>query len=76
MRFPDWPADGWRPHLDDVIVQTDGPDGDPDELERAYRIVGIVETRTGYRFLAERIAYDDVADASRRIWPFFNVPRR
>jgi hypothetical protein len=72
MRFPDWPADAGQPLLGDVIAQTTGPGGDPDAVERSYRVVGVEETRTGYRVLAERIAY--VSGAA--VWTFYNSPRR
>jgi hypothetical protein len=73
MRFSDWPADAGKPLLGDVIAQTPGPSGNPDSLQRAYRVVGVEETRTGYRLVAERIAYAFAFDLD---WLFFNVPRR
>jgi hypothetical protein len=78
MRFPDWPRDRRRPQLLDVIVQTDGPGGDPDEVERAYEVFGVFETKTGYRLHCERIPYGQFP-ASRdpdAYWAFHNVPRR
>jgi hypothetical protein len=77
MRFPDWPG-GRVPQLLDVILQTDGPGGDPDEVRRAYEVCGVVETRTGYRLLCERIEYGaiPVSEAEDALWCFWNLPRR
>lgn len=79
MRFPDWHRTNRPPQLLDVIVQTDGPGGDPDELQRAYEVVGVIETKTGYRLICERIAYDDARILARsltdddRFWAFHNL---
>ena len=77
MRFPDWRADR-VPALGDVISQTVGPDGDPSEVQRTYRIVGVEETATGYRILAERIEYGSLPESldPDAMWTFYNLPRR
>lgn len=88
MRFPDWPRGVAAPGLLDIIVQTDGPEGDPAELERAYEVFGVFETRTGYRLHCERVAFDrytamiqtalDLERDPRElgVWTFYNLPRR
>lgn len=82
MRFPDWPRWQRQPQLLDVIVQTDGPDGDPDEVQRAYEVFGVFETKTGYRLHCERIAYETARERARSatdddaFWAFHNLPRR
>lgn len=77
MRFPDWPGGSRTPRLGDVISQIDGPGGDPDELRRSYEVIGVEETRTGYRLLCERVEHGTLPGSSDpdAMWPFFNVPR-
>lgn len=51
---------------------------DPDELERAFLVVGVEETasrRFPYRLIFERVAYGTVPDGGRRIWHFHMLPR-
>lgn len=77
MRFPDWPNDEpFRPALGDVIRQeTCEGAGDEGAVRRAYLLVGIEETRTGYRFLAERVAYEAEPVPPGVAWSFWNLPR-
>lgn len=90
MRFPDWPrSHPIQPALLDLIAQRDGPDGDPDDVQRAYEVFGIFETRgeRGYRLHCERVEYERfrerwqmAADAPEPdqmgVWTFQNLPRR
>lgn len=78
MRFPEWPRNPptrRQPQLGDIAVQTEGPDGDPDDVQRAYEVVGVVETRTGYRLHMERVDYMSLPGSSdpEAIWTFFNL---
>ena len=77
MRFPDWPPTHRAPELGDIAMQTVGPGGDPDEVRRAYKVVGVVETATGYRLHMERVGYGTLpaSDDPYAVWTFFNVPR-
>lgn len=77
------PFEGRPPELDDVALQVTGPGGDPDELERAFLLVGIEETASRgwpWRLTFERIAYDDprvlerVSTNDARLWSFFTLP--
>jgi len=78
LRFPDWPRIGRRqPQLGDICLQTDGPDGDPDEVERAYLVFGVWETRNGYRLHVERVPYGTIPESHDpdAMWCFHNIPR-
>lgn len=69
MRFPDWGAP-FEPRLGDVIAQETASGAlDHDQVRRAYRIVGVEETRTGFRLVGERIGYAEPD------WTFFNFAR-
>lgn len=73
----EWRSDD-EPELGDVALQTAYEGGDPDELERAFLVVGIEETaskRWRYRIVFERVAYGTLPDEGRRFWHFHNVPR-
>lgn len=77
MRFPNWDADR-APQLNDVAIQESAQGADDHaRLRRAYRVVGVEETRTGYRLVMERIAYEEVATVrDEELWGFYNVPRK
>lgn len=77
MRFVDWPAAVRPPELGDVAYQQSGPGaGDEDLVRRAYLVVGLEETRTGYRLLVERVEYGTVPAAGyEALWLYHNVPR-
>lgn len=79
MRFPHWKAETRRePQLGDIAMQTDGPGGEPDDVRRAYEIVGVVETATGFKLHMERVEYGTLPAAMKAdaIWHFHNLPRR
>lgn len=69
MRFPDWHG-SFSPQLGDVIAQETACGAlDHDQVRRAYRLVGVEETRTGFRLVGERIEYAEPD------WTYYNVPR-
>lgn len=73
-----WGAPLEPPQLGDVALQTPYDGGDPDELRRAYLVVGIEETASRarpYRITFERVAYDTQPEPGRRVWHFHNLPR-
>lgn len=76
MRFPHWTHER-APELGDVVSQIscEGAE-DADVLRRSYLIVGLEETRTGYRLLLERVEYGTLPDPPswQKIWAFFNAP--
>lgn len=78
MRFPGW-TDERAPHLGDVICQTSAQGTeDEDWLRRSYLVVGLEETRTGWRLVLERVEHGtipDPADPQAAMWTFFNLPR-
>lgn len=37
--------------------------------------IGVEETRTGYRIVGERVAYETAPDQLRARWTFWNAPR-
>jgi hypothetical protein len=82
MRFPEWTRSGRRqPQLGDVACHADGPDGDPDELRRAYLVIGVEEMNRpgrGYRLVLERVAYGTLPASldPDAIWTFYDLPRR
>lgn len=79
MRFPDWSHDRRQPQLGDVAYQVSGEDADDHDLvRRAYLVVGVIETRTGYRLVMERVAYGTLpaSDDELALWTWWNVPRR
>lgn len=71
MRFPHWPRSARPPELGDIICQTDGPNGD-DDLRREYEVIGVEETRSGYRLLCERVEYGTLPTSLEpdAIWAF------
>lgn len=75
MRFPEWNQER-APDLGDIAYQTSGP-GTNDEwfICRAYRVVGVEETRSGYRILMERVEFGTVAETEDQLWNFHNLPR-
>lgn len=61
-----------------MALETVYPDGDPDELERAFLVVGVEETsskKRPYRIIFERVAYDTPPAQGRRLWCFYRIPR-
>lgn len=76
-----WPKDREPPHLGDVCLQTVGPSGDPEEVERAFLLVGIEETSSRarpYRLIFERLGWEDAlrriaALDDDRVWTFYNT---
>lgn len=69
MRFSEWEAE-WEPRLGDVIAQESARGAlDHDRVRRAYEVVGVEETRTGWRLVCERIEYRDPT------WTFYSRPR-
>jgi hypothetical protein len=77
MRFPDWPRDHpTQPRLGDVAREQSGPDArDEDAVRRAYLVVGIIETATGYRLLMERVGYETLPDSLDRLWAYSKTKR-
>lgn len=78
MRFPDWSHDRRPPHLGDVAYQVSGEDADDhDHVRRAYLVVGVIETRTGYRLVMERVEYGTLpaSDDELALWTYWNLPR-
>lgn len=75
-----WHGDG-EPELDDIAFETAYEGGDPRELERAFRVVGVEEpARAGGRWgvVFERIDWSEaltylVGDA--RTWTFYTERR-
>jgi hypothetical protein len=66
------------PELGDIACEITYPDGDPDELERAFLVVGIAETssrRFPYRLTFERVAYGTPPAQGRRTWTWYRIPR-
>lgn len=63
-----------------MIYETSGPGANDEEhVARGYRIVGLEETRTGWRILGERVEYGTVADRAMNPtateWRFWKLPR-
>lgn len=78
MRFPRWKADHQRePQLGDIAMQTERPGCDPDEVRRAYEVVGVIETAAGFKLHMERVEYGTLPAAMRAdaIWHFYNLRR-
>lgn len=80
MRFPSWKDDPERrdPELGDVACQVSGEaTGDEDVVRRAYVVVGVHETATGYRLLMERVEYGTLPESLNpdALWAFWNLPR-
>jgi hypothetical protein len=78
MRFPDWPRDAREPQLGDVVYQESfAGAGDHARVRRAYLIVGVEETRSGFRLVMERVEYGTLPESlnPEAIWAFHNLPR-
>lgn len=76
MRFVDWPRTVRPPDLGDIACQQSGPGArDEDDVRRAYLVIGVEETRNGYRLLVERVAYGTAPQRSGYVWAYHNVPR-
>jgi hypothetical protein len=67
------------PELGDVAFEVTGPGGDPDELERGFMLIGIIETSSRdhpYRLKFERLDYADAtarAAAGASTWHWWRV---
>lgn len=78
MRFPDWPSGQREPQLGDVVEQASGPGADDEALvRRAYLVVGVEETRTGYALVMERVERGTLPASldPAAMWSFYNLPR-
>lgn len=72
-RFVEWHGDE-LPKLGDIAQYSD-PGGHPDDVERAYRVIGIEEGRDTQHFklLLERVLYDASPDTGCRTWWFIDL---